>query len=149
MPRHTERPETGIEIGTLDLTPVFTQLLETWDWGEKGKPSKLSTHGSWGFVEANGKAYVLGTEGVGYDLDEEPIRLGIYTEYGEKEGASISMFPAVEVEFTDEDIEELRGLVSGTEPLETFIRTFGRRLETNFSLWHKELSGYSVASTYE
>jgi hypothetical protein len=149
MSRKAKRPETGIEVGTLDLTPIFENLLETWDWGESGKPDSLSTHGSWGFVEANGKSYILGTEGVGYDLDDKPVGLGIYTHRKTEEGESFSMFPAVEVQFTAEDLDELKGMVSGTEPLETFIRSFGSRLEQNFDLWHKELSGYSFASTYE
>ena len=97
-----------------------------------------SAIGDHALVKVDNKLYMLNTEGVGSDIDlddpEDSMTIELYAEMGESRG----MMPFVGLGIKDlEDIP----LKDEAVNLADFIRTFGSRLEENFRVWNRELSG--------
>ena len=85
-----------------------------------------------GYVMTESGLYCLCTEGVGDSnpiTDTNKLELEMHPAWQ----GSFAMFPIGSIELTDTELIMLPTLRE--EPLEEFIRSFGRRLEANYSIW--------------
>jgi len=148
-----ERVHTNIEVTPLDLSDAEESALKYLrahaqadiDLGKENvrMPSAVRLGWKWGVVDTPVGLYALCTEGVGPDKpisDENPLEVEYFIEAYESdpEGSHfIPMFPACQSKLT---LDELRPRATG-EPvnLETWVRSFGARLESNYDGWRKLL----------
>ena len=91
--------------------------------------------------DPDGHAYVLCTEGVGW----EPIKEGKHAGHFELPvvrgmGQQVSTLFATPAELT--------AVAADETDLSTFIRSFGSRLEVNFGIWFRKLTGKEDAFDY-
>lgn len=145
MSRYDRQPST-IMVTPLDLSDVETGAAE-WltkhrEIDGKSAVTKMRVGHVHGIVETPAGLYALCTEGVGPDhpvTDEKPLQIDLYIErYADSgDGDFISMFPSCSQKL---DPADLRERATGEPvPLHDFIRTFGGRLEANYSGWKQLL----------
>jgi len=130
------RKETNIVVNIIDFTPMLEQIKTRYieqNPDNKGD-IKFSLREKWGFVHTKKGKIMICNEGV---TSSEPIskispfEIELYKETKTEKGEFISLLPSYIINITyPKDIEELP--VSGQQKLETFIRVFGKRLESNF-----------------
>lgn len=144
MYERQERPR-GVMLTMLNVEPVAALAMERAladDEIEK-KPTSCSPYAPYGIAEGvDGKLYAVNTEGVGREVsDEKPLVLPLYL-HGE---GWFAMAPNYEVTLTPEQVRELAD--GGDEvDLADHVREFGDRLEVNFGIWHRTLTGEGVAN---
>jgi hypothetical protein len=140
MSRYNRIPSTVV-VTPLDLSDVEESAAEYLtkhrEVDGKSAVTKTSTGHTWGIVETPHGIYALCTEGVGPDhpiTDEKPLTVELWVrEYADTEQDFISMFPACSQKLRPDDLRERA--TGEPVPLEDFIRTFGGRLEANYSGW--------------
>jgi hypothetical protein len=132
------REKTNINVTIVDFEPMLAKFKDGYirqnpDFKEKEFSFYMTE--TWGFVETKKGKFMICDEGV---MDENPVSEThpFYSTLYVKEirpEEKFSIFPIGTVVVKKiEEIEELP--VISKKPLETFIRQFGRRLETNFHL---------------
>lgn len=84
--------------------------------------------------------FVVNNEGVGYEVtDSDPLELDLYASFDEGGQQSFEVLPSVMSSLSPDDVREH---ATGEQvDLADLVRVFGARLETNFHVWHRELSG--------
>ena len=119
----------------LDLTEQTAAALEFSQAGGKDWTEMDPHNAPLAIAERGDRLYVIGSEGVGYEVTEEsPLEINFH---GRKE-SSFSMFPVVAATLSP---AEVRDLPTGEQvDLADHIRTFGGRLEDNFRLWYRTLT---------
>lgn len=138
----SERTPSTVLVQPLDLSGTYPAALEYING--HGKPLATEVHVSprWGIVETPRGLYALCTEGVGNSrpiTDEEPLDVDVYVSKSKDDGEKqfISMYPSASLKLGP---EELRSYASGDKvPLHDWIRSFGARLEANYSGWRRAL----------
>jgi len=156
MSRYTRTP-TNIEVTPLNLMPLYDEVLTyvrdkaqfDRDHGqpEKKMPKAVKPSEYWGIVEVGDEVYAICTEGVGPEqpvTEEHKLAIDFLVDgYEDDDNVYIEMMPAATARFTP---DELRSVATG-EPvnLETWIRSFGSRLHTNYEVWRKLLTSKSTA----
>jgi hypothetical protein len=144
MSRYDREPST-ITVQPLDLTPLYPSALDYLNAHRAvdGKPKVTEIEASprWGIVETSHGLYALCTEGVGPGKPishTNPLEVDLFvrrTEDQDPKREFISIAPACSVSL---DAVELRGYTSGDPvPLHEWIRSFGGRLEANYSSWRR------------
>ncbi len=119
-----------------DLSGPTAQALEAFNKAqlEKGDlPASRLDPREFGY---NGM-FVLCREGVGDSdavTESNKLEVSLYAEWDEGDGKkSMAVFPSATIHLTDTEIIMLP--TKSEEPLEKFIRSFGRRLEANYEVW--------------
>jgi hypothetical protein len=132
-------------VTPLDLTQVEANAAE---WLTKhreidGKSAVTKMRAdTWAIMDTPSGVFALCTEGVGPDgpvTDERPLTVEFWASaYADAdEHTFISMFPSCTQKFGP---DELRALATGKPvALHDFIRSFGSRLEANYSQWQRLL----------
>lgn len=138
MSRYKER-ESDVMVEVLDLTPAieeaYAQFEKPEDWNGVG----FHTNFKWARAITPEGTFVLNSEGVGAEdpIDEEnSLEIGLYKTFPEEE-KKVQIFPSIWAVLNLKDIEDLP--VEEEVNLKDFIRSFGRRLETNFKAWDEKL----------
>lgn len=137
------REETKVVVNILDFTPMMEQIKRRYIEQNQDNEDEIefSLREKWGFVNTKKGKIMICNEGVAsaQSISEKyPFNLDVYKEKKTKTSGYTSLLPTYVLNIKDpKDIEELP--VSGQEKLETFIRTFGRRLESNFWICKKFL----------
>lgn len=145
MSRYDRKPSTVL-VTPLDLSDVCANAAEylTKHRAVDGKSAvtKVDAGHAWGIVDTPRGVYALCTEGVGPEspiTDEDKLTVDLYVRgYADQgERSFISMFPSCSSKLGPDD---LRKRATG-EPvaLHDFIRSFGARLEANYSGWERLL----------
>jgi len=132
------RNTTNITVNILDFNPIFEKLkgdyIKQFPY-YKEKEFSFFLPEIWGFVETEKGKIMICNEGVvdSHPISEkDPFQAALYIEE-KKPTEQFSLFPIGMLQVKDvKEIEELP--VIEKQPLETFIRSFGTRLETNFQL---------------
>lgn len=142
----TTRTPTDVMVTPLDLSAVEAEaaayLTKHREVDGKSAVTKVTTNHTWGVVETPQGLFALCSEGVGPDdpiTDEKPLRVEMWVRaYADKgEDTFISIFPEVASKLGP---EELRGYATDERVnLADFIRTFGARLDGNYSMWRSTL----------
>jgi hypothetical protein len=124
-----EHRSRGVKVRTLVLPEVHRTSLEAGlpDWPTL-KAEDLAVG-----VTADGKVFVICTEGVGWEVKDE-FKVDVWGS-----GAnSFSMFPVARITLSKREV--LEGMESGEEvDLADWVRAFGDRLECNFGIWFDTL----------
>jgi len=104
-------------------------------------PTAVRADERWAIVDTPQGLYALCGEGVGPDrpiTDEQPLTVSFYvTAYEGKGDGFISLAPACETKLGPDDLRERA--TGEQKPLHEFIRSFGARLESNYSAWRRTL----------
>ena len=135
--RTTRKPST-VMVNEVNLSVELAKALTAFN--AKLKPgaekAKAMTTRTWGFAEAkNGDIYALCNEGVGSFIDERRrLSIELYAEYDH----SFSIFPDLILQMDRDEFTKLP--IVRRVYLHNFIRSFGSRLEDNYSDWQKALS---------
>ena len=95
-----------------------------------------ATYEPFAYAVANGKEYVICSEGVGWEVSsEKPLIVDVTVESKDEKG-TFFYWETVTI-----PVEKVRELVTGeTVDLADHIRTFGSRLDTNHYIWRTTLS---------
>lgn len=137
------REETKVVVNVLDFTPMMEQIKRRYIEQNPDNKDNISfiLREKWGFVNTKKGKIMICNEGVvsSQAISEKyPFELPVYKEKKTDKGEYLGILPEYMLNMKDpKDIEELP--VVGQEKLETFIRTFGRRLESNFWICKKFL----------
>ena len=135
-----------VEVTLIDMEKVMAdEFIEAKNDGVPPDVAiGMQPHGQkWGYVETPKGIYVLNEDACSPNGDENAL-----TEEGNIIGLPIfwirsdeksSMFPDATVELSMEEVRSWPTL--GTENFGKFVRTFGHRLESNFSSWNRFLEG--------
>lgn len=130
----------GVTLRLLDLSGIEEAALERYNAHleiDGKEPVDRMSVGSEPFAvaEKDGTMYVVCNEGVGWEItDEDPLEIDLYSH----KGNSFGIFPVMSASLKPEDV---RNRTTDTEvDLADHIRTFGARLESNFSQWYSVLS---------
>lgn len=134
------REKSNIMVTVPDISAPLAQALDTYNNEQLAKgelPASQLNFTTHGYVLTKQGMFVLNTEGVG---DGEPItpdnkaEIAVYPEWDKGGGAkSMAILPVFYLNFTDTELIMLPTLRE--LPLEEFIRSFGRRLESNYNIW--------------
>lgn len=146
-----ERPERprGTMLTRLDFSDVIDAALARWrsvhdeemaESGEKIVSAKADNMGYGYGLGADGKHYVVCTEGVGWEVSEDKnFAMDCYVEWETADGKlQMSMMPTFRLTFTLAEVLSAR--TEETVDLADFVRKFGDRLEVNFSIWHNRIA---------
>lgn len=146
--KENARKPSHIQVNVLDLKPAIDHAVES--LGEalkKTKYSSLTVVGKQGFVRTAKGLFMLDEEGVvsrtplsdtnKWSIDLYPCNL---TPKGDVGGMQI--VPLAVMNINPAMLPDLP--VQETVPLEQFIRTFGRRLEENYSICLQHLTKMGI-----
>lgn len=107
----------------------------------------LDANWEWGIVQKNNKHYLLCSEGVGQGivLEDEKDTIPWYRKQIDEKGntTAFDMFPFVESHFDYDTLQEWGCIEKTTYPLHEFIRVHNQRVEDNYMIWERFLSGVS------
>lgn len=135
-----------VEVTLIDMEKVMSEGFD--EAKSKGQTPDhaigMQPHGSkWGYVKTPKGIYVLNEDACSPDGDENAltkdgnkINLPVFWIRNDKKS---SMFPDAAVELSMEEVKSWPTI--GTENFGKFVRTFGHRLESNFSSWNRFLEG--------
>lgn len=131
----TERVKSNIMVTVPDFSAPIAQALEAYNKQqlEDGKlPAASMDSLPTGYILTKQGMFVINHEGVG---DSKPItpenkfELDLWPQWEDGSAA----LPEASIQFSDTELIMLPTLKE--VPLEDFIRTFGRRLESNYNVW--------------
>lgn len=132
------RPKTGIQIHVKDLTKFEAEALARLQavnpQVEHVRAIRL------GCVRKGGQICILNSDGVGADFafnETFEYSMCVTVRNTDDVSSTCCMDTEAEIKLTAAEFEALPD--KEVVPLEEFIRTFGRRLETNFALWYRDL----------
>lgn len=133
----TER-ERGVLLRRLDIARLEAKVrAEATESGELQDVERFTVSAGYGYAiaEHNGTLYALCSEGVGWPVsDDAPLHVDLYLH----EPDTMHLLPRWAVLLSP---DEVRALATDEQvDLADFVRRFGARLESNFYLWHRELS---------
>ena len=138
MSRYKER-ESDVMVEVLDLTPAieeaYAQFEKPEDWNGVG----FHTNFKWARASTSEGTFIVNSEGVGAEdpiSEENSLEIGLYKTFPEEE-KKVQIFPSIWAVLNLKDVEDLP--VEEEVNLKDFIRSFGRRLETNFRAWDEKL----------
>jgi hypothetical protein len=130
----TGRPRArGVLLTTLD----FGRLTKTVRDRYAIPPDATVTLG-YGYVlgRHNGRTYAICSEGVGWDITPPRLTLDVYVA----SPGTTAIAPQYAIELTPDEVLEYEQVYDVVD-LADFVRGFGARLEANFWLWHRTLTG--------
>lgn len=138
-----ERPvrKSVVIVSVLDMSSLMADALKRL---QETKPNAVAVKpiSTWGIVATPRGIYALCDEGVGPNkpvTEENPLEVALYGEYQNENGSkSIDLVPVFNAKLRDKELVEFP--VVDRVNLSDFIRSFGRRLEENFSIWNSVLS---------
>lgn len=131
----SNRTKSNIIVSVIDASGPLAQALEDFNAQQlkKGEvPAESMDCREVGYVQTEKGMFCLCTEGVG---DGKPITadnkldMDLYPRWP----GTMSIIPVGTIELTDAEILMLP--TKREVPLEDFIRSFGRRLESNYDIW--------------
>jgi hypothetical protein len=138
-----ERTKTDVMVKQVD----FSEDLDSCrGWWEEHKPDEETPSTfdfgaeSWAYVDLpSGRMYVISSEGIGYELDaEEEASFGVYARWPDSEPDErgevrirSSCFSVLNLTYKPPN---LRDLPSEEVNLAAFVRSFGSRLESNYTI---------------
>lgn len=125
-----EHRTRGVKVRTLVLPEAHRTSLEAGlpDW------PTLEAEDLVVGVAADGKVFVICTEGVGWEVKEE-FKVDVWGSSAN----SFSMFPVARITLSKREV--LEGMELGEEvDLADWVRAFGDRLECNFGTWFDTLA---------
>lgn len=132
----SNREISGIQVKVLDMQPAIEKAAIDLADSLKGRGfSKLKHMGMVGYVETKKGIFMIDEEGIISvkaltDTNRWPVDL---YPCADLEGKSV--MTAVPIAVMNISPELLKGIpVKETVPLENFVRSFGRRLETNYAM---------------
>lgn len=141
----TEKRNRGVVLTRLDFAPVmesaFQRFMDTAseDVKAEGWSGFESLQGHYALGQApDGKWYVVGTEGVGWEVSEAK-NFGVECYLQSADGTRFGMFPSATAWVTLAEV--LASRTEETIDLADLVRSFGDRLEANFSIWWDTLGG--------
>lgn len=130
----TDRIASGVTLTRLDLA---SKKAETDAFIKQAKGEEYTARYGYAYAvaEVDGVLYALCTEGVGQPVTEdEPLVIDVYAE---KPGR-MAIMPVAQMTLTPAEVREI---ATGEQVrLEDFVRSFGARLEANYSLWANRLN---------
>jgi hypothetical protein len=130
MSRNRTERARGVTLRTLDLTAMLAGVPLT------GDERADAGHAPFAVAEHGGRMYVVCHEGVGWEVtDDDPLVIDIYVA----PPSHIAIVPKYQATLTPAEVRE-----AATGPdtdLADLVRTFGSRLESNFWMWHRTLTG--------
>ena len=130
-----DRIKSNITVIVPDLSAPVASFLEAFNKrqiNQGEEPAKGMEFRAHGYVLTETGLYSFCTEGVGDSgaiTDTNKLEIELYPSW---EGRD-SMMPAGSIELTDSELIMLPTLRE--VPMEEFIRSFGRRLESNYNVW--------------
>lgn len=148
-----ERKPSNIIVVVPDLSGPAAQALEAFNRKQLANgdlPASRLEPRDFGYVQTVNGMFVLCREGVGdSDAVTETNRMLVdfYAEWDKPEGKTMECLPSVTGQLTDTEIIMLP--TKSEEPLEKFIRSFGRRLEANYEVWLRHFSKNQPMSNKE
>jgi hypothetical protein len=108
---------------------------------------KMTTPYDWGIVEKKGKHYLLCSEGVGNGkaLESNKAEIQWYKHTFDSDGKLIAfdIRPHASTKFYFGDFSGEGAITPEHITLDKFIRHFGDRLDSNYIIWDRFLSGKS------
>lgn len=136
------RTTSKIKVNVLDLSGLEKYVFD----GMQAKDFKpeldcVRCSESLGYVETPNGIYMLCTEGVGdnYPISKSNPAQFEFIRHWNRDGAkSFEMFPCVGLKLDEREVRSLP--VKEVVTLDKFIRSFGSRLECNYSEWQEHLS---------
>lgn len=131
MPK--QRAKTTVEVEVLDLSAYKESLFLACE-DPDGTLLRLTTIFIYGRMVVDDRVYLLNSDGVGHEVtDDDPIVIQFHGEIQKENSNGISFFPVAQAGLTKSDILKLP--VIEKKNLAEFIRSFGKRLESNYRQW--------------
>jgi len=130
------RETSTVMVKVPDFTELLKEVTEAYRAENPAFEGDLVLPREYGYVETSMGVYYLDIEGCGCN---DPVDSGHKMEIWlyEKSESSVSIVPITGFRFSVGDLLLLN--VTKEVPLHEFIRTFGRRLESNYRSWKEEL----------
>jgi hypothetical protein len=126
-----DRPR-GVTVQVLDMQPLIDRILDHARENIRPDIHGIEIQGRWAIgTDAGGKKHILCSEGVGWDLDDEPVKAPLFERFADEK--RLSMVPLIEANLTTSTVADLP---RQDEDLADFVRSFGARLERNFFEWY-------------
>ena|ERR1035437_9974053 len=138
--RGKPRTPTTVMVKVIDISGYLATALERFNQKEGEKASAMTTSYKWGYVETPKGIFGLCNEGVGDNLPitaDNPLEIGLHAEYMKDGSGHMELFPSLSMRLRDTELKALPVLEEVN--LAKFIRTFGGRLESNYTDWRKAL----------
>jgi len=139
-----ERQKTDVKVKVLDMSGLeskaFQYIKNESNLKDKEFVTAVSSGEKIGYITTSKGIFVLSADGVGSNKPISQSNLVIvdfsvdYDRAGEK---SFSMAPVMSLKLDDKAILDIP--VLREENLETFIRRFGTRLESNYEEWKEAM----------
>jgi hypothetical protein len=123
----------GIILIRLDFVGLIETVRQQYDIGLSATVD-VGRY-DYALAEARDQAHVICSEGVGWNVTAQPLRLPIYVA----SPGFMALAPQFEIELTANEVREC-ARPDKLVDLADLIRRFGSRLEDNFWLWHRRLS---------
>lgn len=136
--RESRTPSTFL-VQPLDVSRLTDEAKASLIAGQPHRVTEAHTIDlgpKWGLVTTPTKRFLICTEGVGYDLSEEPAVLDIYAT---TEG-HIAIMPVAQAHVTDHEVDAYFTPSGEPVPLHEWIRSFGARLENNYAIWERAIA---------
>jgi len=150
MARYDRAPSTVL-VQPIDPSPLYKEVIdflnEQREGTDKPRVTTVRTGVEWGIVETPRGLYAICTEGVGPSspvTDERPLEIEFFVTGEERQGEFIAMFPACSTKLIPSKLRKFRTSAAPV-PLHEWVRSFGARLEANYSSWQRLLEGIEVA----
>ena len=132
------RKDIGVMVKVLDFGAITKVAQEKYAEDEDLPLDMVEAYvsGKTGYVEINGDKFLLDDEGIILTKpvsDENFISKGVYLKLRKEAGSdawSMPLIPKFNINLKPSVIDELE--IKEEEPLLSFVRTFGSRLENNY-----------------
>jgi len=136
------RTTSEIKVNVLDVSGLEKDVFDQMQSKEYKKDlDSVKCSLSLGYVETPKGIYLLCTEGVGSDKPvskKNPAEFEFSRHWNRNGAKSFELIPCVELKLDEKEVRSLP--VKEVVTLDKFIRSFGSRLESNYSMWQRHLS---------
>lgn len=137
-----ERAESNIQVKVIDLSGLEKKAFDSLQIKEYNKElESVTCFGKWGYVETSKGLYLISNEGIGDSKpisDANPAEFEFSKNWNRDGERSSEFLPCIGYRLNEAEVRELP--VKEVVTLDKFIRTFGSRLEVNYSLWQNHLN---------
>lgn len=136
--RTQEREPSGVVVEAINMKFLTDDIADKIK-AKYPQYKNVSIHYDLGLVRTPKGYFMLNTEGVMNEdvvTEKTPYEIDVYCSETED---GISILPSFTFKLTDVMIDGECEIIGNRVPLEDFIRRFGSRLESNYSILRKEL----------
>ena len=138
-----ERAKSKIQVKVLDLSGLEKQAFDSVQSKNYNKDldSMRVEDGAWGYVETSKGTYLISSEGVGDKnpiSEDNPACFEFSKEFNRNGERSFELSPCIGFKLDEIELKQIP--VKEVVTLDSFIRSFGTRLEHNYLLWQDHLN---------